>query len=242
MTGLPRLYSDLAWTWPIISPPEDYVKESEAYARLIRGRAPSARTLLHLGCGGGHNDATLKRTFRVTGVDLSEEMLALAGGLNPEAEYVRGDLRDARLLRNFDAAIALDALPYMRTEAELLAAFRTAAAHLAPGGVFLTCAEFTPDRWKESIESRVRSRGAVRVTFIEATVDPDPDDTTFESVFLFLITRGGELEAHTDRHTNGLFPLETWGRLLREAGFEVEETDVEGVPTFVGVRRGPPQA
>src|SRR2546422_3828445 len=48
-----RLYHDLAWTWPIVSPPGRYVREARAIRRLIRGRAPAANTLLHFGGGGG---------------------------------------------------------------------------------------------------------------------------------------------------------------------------------------------
>ena len=32
----PRLYGDLAWTWPIISPPEDYAEEAEEAISLIQ--------------------------------------------------------------------------------------------------------------------------------------------------------------------------------------------------------------
>ena len=74
-----RMYGDLAWTWPIISPPEDYVEEGELLSELLRRRAKTTVTsLLHLGCGGGHLDATLKRHFDVTGVDISPSAVALA--------------------------------------------------------------------------------------------------------------------------------------------------------------------
>src|SRR2546428_13144110 len=73
-----RLYHDLAWTWPIVSPPGRYVREAQAICQLIRGRAPAASTLLHLGCGGGHLDKTLKQSVEITGGDLSPAMPALA--------------------------------------------------------------------------------------------------------------------------------------------------------------------
>jgi len=31
-----RMYHDLAWMWPIISPLEDYVKEAEIFADAIK--------------------------------------------------------------------------------------------------------------------------------------------------------------------------------------------------------------
>ena len=59
-----RLYKDLAWTWPIISPPEDYENEAEQFhtAVIQHSRIP-AKTMLDLGCGGGHNDFHLKRNY-----------------------------------------------------------------------------------------------------------------------------------------------------------------------------------
>ena len=70
-----RLYHDLAWLWPVISPVQDYIVETLQFAGLIRqhSRIP-VQSLLHLGCGGGHLDATLKNYFQVSGVDLSEQI------------------------------------------------------------------------------------------------------------------------------------------------------------------------
>ena len=130
-----RLYGDLAWTWPIISPPEDYVPESEFFANLMKEHLETEpRTLLHLGCGGGHNDHTLKQHFGVTGVDISPEMLGLARKLNPDVTYVEGDMRTVRLERTFDAVAILDSVNYMLAATDLRTAFDTAFAHLKPGG------------------------------------------------------------------------------------------------------------
>ncbi len=236
-----RLYGDLAWTWPIISPPEDYAKESEEIAAVMREVARiEAKTLLHLGCGGGHIDFTLKRHFQVTGLDVSEEMLALARGLNPGIEYIIGDMRAVRLGRGFDAVLIADSIDYMLTEAELRSAFQTALAHLEAGGVFVTCPDVTRESFKQNrMDCSTHARGGVAVTFIEDYHDPDPTDTTYESTFVYLIRRGGELEIETDRHLCGVFPLETWPRLLEEAGFQVEQRELAatpGFPVFVCVR------
>lgn len=32
----PRLYNDLAWLWPIISPPEEYIEETEFFAKTVK--------------------------------------------------------------------------------------------------------------------------------------------------------------------------------------------------------------
>jgi SAM-dependent methyltransferase len=202
--------------------------------------------LLHLGCGGGHLDRSLKETFAITGVDTSEEMLALARRLNPEVEYVRGDLRTLDLGRSFDAVAVFDSIDYMLREADLRRAFETAWRHLRPGGVFLTYAErslerFVPDRTRAS----TRSAGDVTITLIEHEWDPDPGDSTFETTFVYFIRRGKTLSIETDRHMMGLFPLASWWRTLQQVGFDViqvESTEAEpgepGVPWFVCVKPG----
>src|SRR3712207_9202645 len=99
-TSTPRLYGDLAFLWSLFSPPEEYVEEVETFrARLLRHGVPDGGAVLHLGSGGGSIDYHLKRHYRVTGVDLSPAMLAHARGVNPEVEYLHGDIRDARLGR-----------------------------------------------------------------------------------------------------------------------------------------------
>jgi SAM-dependent methyltransferase len=237
-----RLYRDLAWTWPIISAREEYVQESEEFARLIREHSRiHARTLLNMGCGGGHNDYTLKKHFALTSFDLSLEMLRLARRLNPDVTYVCADMRSARLRTLFDAVVVFDSLAHMQTAAELRSAFATAYAHLRPGGVFVTYPEATPESFVQNrTDAWSRTSGDVEVTFVENYYDPDPADTTYESTFVYLIRKEGRLTIETDRHICGLFPLDAWVEQLRSAGFEVTQLrsgplDSGGttLPTFV---------
>jgi SAM-dependent methyltransferase len=236
-----RLYGDLAWTWPIISRRENYVQEALEFVELIRKHTHiEPRTLLHLGCGGGHLDFTLKEHLAVTGVDLSEEMLSLARRLNPEVTYLAGDMRTVRLTETFDAVMVADSIAYMLTEEDLRAAFSTAFFHLKPGGVFCTYAECIRDRFRQNrTDCSTHAQGDVEIVFVENYYDPDPADTTYESTFIYMIRRGGQLAIETDRHLCGLFGLETWLDLLKEVGFRVDLVKgTEENPTFVCVKTG----
>ena len=222
----PRLYDDLAWLWPIVSPPEDYREECAEYRQRIeqRSRRP-VRSLLHLGCGGGHHDYHLQRRFAITGVDRSPAMLALARRLNPGVTYRVGDLRKVRLDESFDTVVLGDAVAYMRSVEDLRAAFETAFAQLRPGGVFLTVVEATPERFRQHRTwTSVHTSGDTEVVMVENVYDPDCSDTTYEVTFLYLIRRNGGLTIEADRHTCGLFALRTWLGLLTEVGFaEVQQ-------------------
>jgi SAM-dependent methyltransferase len=164
-----RLYGDLAWTWPIISPVEDYREEGELLARIIEEESHiPAQTLLNLGCGGGHVDFYLKRHYQITAADISQPMLELARKLNPEITYLLGDMRGLRLGREFDAVLIHDAINYMLTPDDLRAAFQTACQHLRRGGVFITMVEVWPGSFhqnKTTVTSR--QKGGVEIVFIE---------------------------------------------------------------------------
>ncbi|HIN10817.1 MAG TPA: class I SAM-dependent methyltransferase, partial [Acidobacteria bacterium] len=94
---LPRLYSDLADWWPLLSSPGEYVEEASFYRRtLVDASSAPPRTLLELGSGGGNNASHLKAYFQLTLVDLSPSMLAVSRTLNPTCEHIVGDMRDVR--------------------------------------------------------------------------------------------------------------------------------------------------
>ena len=226
---LNRMYGDLAHLWLLVTPPEDYVKEAEYWRAALRSKlGPGRHEILELGVGGGNNLSHLTRDFEATAVDLSEAMLEHSRRLNPGVEHHVGDMRSIRLHRKFDAVIIHDAISYMQTEDDLKAAFATAAAHLDPGGLFITA----PDWFSETfsgplVNHSVRSDGERELTYIEYDYDPDPSDTTMESIMFYLIRENGELRIEQDRHVFGLFPRETWRRLIDQAGLEVEILPVD---------------
>ena len=225
--GRNRLYGDLAYLWPLMSPPEEYVDEAPHWRnQLLTRLGPDSRRVLELGTGGGHFISQLTDLFQVTAVDLSEAMLENARRLNPGVEHIVGDMRNARLGRTFDAVLIHDAIAYITTEDDLTATFDTARAHLEPGGVFITMPDHYIDRpvWPY-IGHRTHRQDDRELTYIEYSA-PDVDNPALlQTSFLFVITENGERRMELDHHTTGLFPVETWRRLMEEAGFRVERLD-----------------
>src|SRR6266568_9398963 len=118
-TGGYRLYHELAQWWTLISPPGQYADDAAAVAAVLGSADIAVREVLDLGSGGGHVAAHLKDRLALTLVDLSAEMLAVSGRLNPECAHQQGDMRTIRLGRTFDAVLVHDSVDYMTTEAEL---------------------------------------------------------------------------------------------------------------------------
>jgi SAM-dependent methyltransferase len=220
-------YNKLAWTETTIAPPEAYEEEAEFLAKLIFGRARiPVKTLLHLGCGAGGHDHTLKRHFEITGVDISEGMLEIARGRNPEAVYILGDMRDVRLDGQFDAAAIPDSIAYMATPADLRKAVDTAFRHLKPGGALLITALVSED-FRENNFAYSGSRDGVDITIFENNRRLMKRSDQYEATLVYLIRRGDDLEIETERHRLGLFPLDAWTALFAEFGLVVETANLD---------------
>lgn len=219
-----RLYADLAHLWPLMSPPEDYRDEAEFILQAIRERlGPGPRRLLDLGSGGGHHLHWIARRHRATAVDLSDAMLAHSRRLNPGVAHHVGDMREVRLGELFDAVLIHDAVSYLLTEEDLLAAFATARAHLGPGGLLLV----VPDDYADSfvsphISHETRRSGEDELTFVEYSTTAPSNGKHVDTAYVFFRTEGTRLRVDVDHHRVGLFPVAAWDRLLRRAGFRPE--------------------
>ena len=218
----PLLYSTLTPWYRLIDPPADHVDEAAAFVEALAGATDgAAHTLLELGSGAGHNALHMKARFRCTLADLSPDMLALSRELNPDCEHVAGDMRTLRLDRTFDAVLIHDAICYMTTEADLLAAAETAFAHTRPGGAAI----FAPDHLRETFHETSLliegEEGDRAVRAIEWTWDPDPGDTQSLVDYAYLLREGAAMAVHYDRHVEGVFAEAVWRRVLGRAGYDV---------------------
>ena len=173
----------------------------------------------------------------MTLVDLSPGMLDLSRALNPECEHIPGDMRTLRLGRTFDAVLIHDAVMYMTSEDELRQAIETAFVHLKPGGAAL----IMPDMIRETFVSMTTHGGhdgdGRSIRYIEWTFDPDPSDTTYTVDFAYLLREHNlPVRVVHDCHLFGIFPRETWLRLLSGAGFEPKAaSDPWGREVFISV-------
>lgn len=217
-----KMYGDLASWWHLLSSPEEYAEEATFFHKVfLEASEHPPRTILELGSGGGNNAYHLKAHYQMTLVDLSAEMLEMSRKLNPECEHLQGDMRTFRTDRLFDAVFIHDAIMHMTTLDDLRRAMETAYVHCKVGGV----AMFIPDHIRENFFPSTDHGGhdaeerAMR--YLEWSYDPDENDTTFVTEYVFLLREGKEpVRQEHERHIEGLFSRADWIRLLKETGFE----------------------
>lgn len=217
------LYRDLVPWYRLVDPPADHEDEATCYREALeRAASPPAETLLELGAGGGHNAFFLKRRFRCTLTDRSDDMLALSRELNADCEHIAGDMRTLRLGRTFDVVMVHDAVMYMTTEDDLRAAVATAFAHTRPGGAALFAPDCVRETFREHTELLSADDGARALRGLEWAWDPDPSDDTFAVEYALLLRDGDVVTSAHDRHVEGLFARATWQRILESVGYRVE--------------------
>jgi SAM-dependent methyltransferase len=132
---------------------KDYISESAEIADAVRARSTGAHTLLDVGCGTGrHLDEFRGLGFACTGVDVSEQMLAVASQRLSDVPLHVGDLRTLDLGRKYDVVVCLNGtLAYMTAPGDLRIAVSNLAQHLAVGGVVILEPWFAPDQWYASL-------------------------------------------------------------------------------------------
>jgi SAM-dependent methyltransferase len=245
----PRLYDDLAYLWPILSPPEHYSAEAAVLRGLIEkhfvGASDQRRSVLELGAGGGHTLVHLANDYDCTAVDLSDPMLANCRHLVPEVQTVVGDMRTLRLDKTYNAVFIHDAVDYMLSELDVKQALETAAEHLKPGGLCVIAPTYTRETFADGeVADDGTTTDSQELTYFSYVHDPDPTDDTFEMILLYLIRENPtrSVEVIEDRHTCGLFSSEQWLAWMSDAGFDARHEEAPGPEDepwslFAGVKR-----
>lgn len=120
---------------------KNYQQEAQYIQQAVAAHGAGSGSLLELGCGTGKHAACFADLgYTVHGVDLSPNMVQeaqqrAAGATN--RTFSVGDIRSVRLDRQFNVVASLfHVISYQVSNADLAAAFATAAAHLQENGVF----------------------------------------------------------------------------------------------------------
>lgn len=188
----------------------------------------SGDSFLDLCCGTGQMAKALcERGFKVTGIDLAEEMLAYAKKNAPEATFLVADARSFSLEEESFAAVGCfyDSLNHLLSEEELRQAFSNVYRVLAKDGFFLfdlNMEEGYLQRWRSFHIDKEEYVCVVRSHYEQAE--------KLATMKVIMFQKEGELWSREDLvFTQRCYEPDAVVKLLNEAGFaKVEPFQQEG--------------
>lgn len=209
---------------------KDYEADVELIHTWIQARSPGASSLLDVACGTGLHLHRLKHFYDVVGVDLSDEMLAVAAERNPEVPLHSGDMRTFDLGTEFDAVTCLfSAIGYMPDVESLHAAIANMARHLATGGVLILEPWLDIAGWRDGhLDLMTYDTDDLKVARISSGVRQG-DHVTINFHHMVL-AKGEEIRYFTEEHPTTLFSTDQYFEAFTAAGLQTEH-DPQG---FIG--------
>ncbi|ANB61735.1 class I SAM-dependent DNA methyltransferase [Anoxybacteroides amylolyticum] len=185
-----------------------------------------AKRVVDVGCGTGELAVRLaKDGFFVTGVDLSENMLAVAQE-KAERERVSVGLFQQNMTE-LDVppvdivVIFCDSLNYLLTETDVMQTFRRVYTTLQEGGLFLFDVHsiykmelFQGETFADSDES---------ISYIWQCEPLDTPHTVAHELTFFVQTNRGLYERYDESHVQRTFTQQQYEQWLADAGFTVLE-------------------
>jgi len=215
--------------YDLIYSDKDYKAECDFVEQIFQKYSQGQiSTILELGCGtGGHAIPLAQKGYKVSGIDISEAMIAearkKAKGANLSLDFQVMDLRRFNLGRTFDACISMFAvMGYVTDTKDMLSTLRNVRKHLEDTSLFVF------DFWNGLAVLRILPE--VRVKSVEdkglkivRTARPELDAINHicQVNYHMLITKNNTLvdeikETHIIRY---YFPQEMT-HYLEDAGFE----------------------
>jgi SAM-dependent methyltransferase len=113
----------------------NYEEEYLFYSNLLTKY--NCTSLLEIGCGTGHLASRfIKNNFTYQGLDVSDDMLAIAKQNNPHANFINGNMRDFNLLHKVGACIITGrTISYLLTNNDVMETFNSIHKNLNPPGI-----------------------------------------------------------------------------------------------------------
>jgi SAM-dependent methyltransferase len=217
------LYSSLADYYDGFYWWKDYDRETGFLIQAFDRYGAKVGDILEVACGtGSHAKILATAGYRITGVDISEDVLRVARKkLGRRASFIRGDMRDLDGSlggRTYDAVICLfSSISYNQTSSDLQKTVKGMCDHVRPGGLVAFDTHFTKRGFMDGYRGEdIFDDG--RVMGARLSISKREGDVGVLS-FSYLISDGPKtVLLREDIHRLGLFNKADYLRAMREAG------------------------
>ncbi|WP_409297572.1 class I SAM-dependent DNA methyltransferase [Peribacillus sp. SCS-26] len=186
--------------------------------------------VLDLACGTGEISIRLaEEGYRVTGVDLSDEMLSVASGKasgkNLDIPFFQQDMSKLEGLGRFHAAVIFcDSLNYLKEPEDVRAAFRSVHEHLEPEGIFMFDVH-SIYKLEHIFYNAAFTHDEEDISYIWNSFEgAEPYSVDHELSFFVLDPSTGQYDRFDEHHYQRTYPEKTYLDWLEKLGFELLET------------------
>jgi SAM-dependent methyltransferase len=217
---------------------KDYKREAERlHAHIHRHARRPAAALLDVACGTGQHLSHLKAQYTVEGLDLDQEMLAIARKRLPDVVLHHADMFGFDLGRQFDVVVCLfSAIAYARSFPKLVQALGHMSRHVRPGGLVIVEPFIRPDQFiPDHVAALFVDQPGLKIARL--TVGR-VEDGIAALPFHYLVGTPQGVEYVTERHDLALFSHEEYLAAFGGVGLEVayDEEGLMGRGLYIGIR------
>lgn len=202
----------------------DYDAWAEYYLSLIERQGVAPRTLCDCACGTGSLSVRFAgRGIRVTGVDISGDMLARAQQkarrYGVMAMFVEQDMKSLTLPRPVDALVCgCDGMNYLTDDGQVTAFFKSAHAAIKPGGA-LAFDISSPHKLEKVLGNGFFGEERDDVAYLWSNRFDESSRTVIMDLTFFVREKGELYRRFTEVHTQKAHEPERLRELLAENGF-----------------------
>ena len=225
LTDFEPPYSDLAQIYDHVMRHVDYRQWANYIQSVFTRFGVTPKDILELACGTGAMACILDdRGYRMTGVDRSERMIAVAKQKALDAHrtirFQAGDMVRLPVSGSYDAVLCLyDSINYIMEEADILAMMNRLRAVINAGGLFIfdVCTEINSRRY---FHNQVDQESKGDYSYIRRC-EYVPDTGVQVNEFQLTFNRNGKRHSSLERHEQRIYPVARLAQLCREAGYHV---------------------
>lgn len=229
-------YQKFAYLYDMLMEDVPYDEWVNWILRLSEKYKVNGKKLMDLACGTGELSVRLaNRGYEVTGIDLSEDMLAVAQTkANEEGltiPFYYQDMTELESLEEHDIiGVFCDSLNYLREVSDVEQTFAGVHKHLKQGGLFLFDVHSLYKMDVVFQDSPFTYNGDEIAYIWDCFPGEHPHSVEHELTFFVLDEGTGQYERVDESHFQRTYDTSMYENLLEKAGFEVLEITADFLP------------
>lgn len=218
-------YSQLARIYDHVMRHVDYERWADYIQSVFERFGATPKDILELACGTGVMACILDdRGYRMTGIDRSENMIAVARQKALDGRrtirFQAGDMVSMPVPGYYDAVLCLyDSINYVMDEADIAAMMNGLRGVLSSGGLFVfdICTEINSRRY---FHNQVDQESNGDFSYVRRC-EYVPESRVQVNEFQFTFQQGGKRYSTRERHEQRIYPVARLAEICRKSGYRV---------------------